>query len=258
MLVREDQRGALAIGQQSHAWISGQLARAWGNERFGRIEPLEEVCLAAEQHDVGWAGWDLEPTLNPETGLPHSFMEMPLAVHLELWSEGPRRLLSQSRYAALLSSIHGARLYGRRDLARVAAAEAEVIRGFLARQEEFQRELIATLEADPWTADAVSPPSLARNGQLVWIWDYLSLALCLGWSPATAREVPTAGGAVDVVLTGTEPGPVAVDPWPLAVPTLRVRCEGRRLTARFEDEELMRRALRQAPWETVELELAGR
>ena len=68
MLHREDERGLIIIGQPAHAWVSGQLARAWGNERFGRIEPLAEVCLAAEQHDVGMAAWDAQPALNVATG----------------------------------------------------------------------------------------------------------------------------------------------------------------------------------------------
>ena len=76
MLVRLDDEGALAIGQLSHAWLSGQLARAWGNERFGPVEPREEIVLGAEQHDIGWALFDLEPRFNPETGLPRSFLEV--------------------------------------------------------------------------------------------------------------------------------------------------------------------------------------
>src|SRR5437763_3900256 len=116
MLLRRDERGVLAIGQASHAWISGQLAHAWGNERFGAVEPHGEVTLAAEQHDLGMALWDLNPSFNPGTGLPHSFMEMPLEVHVELWGAAPRRLLTQCRYAALLVSMHGTRLYERRDL----------------------------------------------------------------------------------------------------------------------------------------------
>ena len=52
MLHREDERGLIIIGQPAHAWVSGQLARAWGNDGFGRFAPWEEVCLAAEQHDV--------------------------------------------------------------------------------------------------------------------------------------------------------------------------------------------------------------
>ena len=82
MLLRSEGPSVLAIPQQSHAWISGQLARVWGNDRFPSPEPWEEVCLAAEQHDIGMAGWDRDPTFNPETGLPYSFLEMPLEVHL--------------------------------------------------------------------------------------------------------------------------------------------------------------------------------
>ena len=72
MLLRDEGDGVIAIGQASHAWISGQLARAWGNDRFAAPEPREEVCLAAEQHDVGMAEWDLRPSLNPDTGRPRA------------------------------------------------------------------------------------------------------------------------------------------------------------------------------------------
>ena len=108
VLLRPEGEAAICIGQASHAWLSGQLARAWAD-----VEPREEVCLAAEQHDVGMAEWDLAPTLNRETGRPHSFMEMPLAVHLALWSAAPHKLVTQSRYAAMLVSMHGTALYER-------------------------------------------------------------------------------------------------------------------------------------------------
>jgi hypothetical protein len=97
VLLREEGGDVLCIGQASHAWISGQLARAWGNDLFPPPSPREEVCLAAVQHDIGMAGWDLQPSLNPATGRPHSFLEMPLPVHLELWTAAPSKLLTQSR-----------------------------------------------------------------------------------------------------------------------------------------------------------------
>src|SRR5918911_1161278 len=87
MLVYEDDAGVICIGQASHAWVSGQLARRWGNDRFARPDPFDEVCLGAEQHDVGMSEWDLLPELDPDTGLPRSFMAMPLATHLRLWSK---------------------------------------------------------------------------------------------------------------------------------------------------------------------------
>ena len=248
MLLREDEHGWLAIGQPSHAWISGQLARAWGNERFGAVAPLEEVCLAAEQHDVGWARQDLEPIYNPDTGLPRSFMEMPLGVHLGIFTEGPRSLVSQSRYAAVLVSMHGHRLYARRDLDRALPEDADAIRGFLAAQRAFQGELLAALGADP--------AQVERASLLIWTWDYLSLALCLGRSPATAKGCPTAGAPVDLELVaGAVPNSVRLQPWPFAARALTVRCEGRRLSERLGSEEEMRAAFERAPWESLEFEL---
>src|SRR5450755_3476823 len=131
MVLRRDGAGVLAVGQASHAWLCGQLARAWGNERFGAVSPAAEVALGAEQHDVGMAEWDLHPVRNPDTGLPQSFIEMPLADNLGLWWVGPSRLITQSRYAALLAAMHGRRLYERRDLATAPAEEADLVRAFL-------------------------------------------------------------------------------------------------------------------------------
>ena len=256
MLLRQDERGSLAIGQPSHAWISGQLARAWGNERFGAVEPLEEVCLAAEQHDVGWGRRDLAPTLNPDTGLPHSFMEMPLDVHLTLWTTGPRRLLSQSRYAALLVSMHGSRLYRRRDLDKASPEDADAIRVFLENEQRFQQELLGVLRVDPLTAAAAADELVARNSQLIWIWDFLSLALCLDWAPTTAHEVPTVQGAVELELApANRSGELSLRPWPFGSEALSMRCEGRRLQQRYESEQALHEALASAPWETLELQL---
>jgi hypothetical protein len=256
VLIREDERGVLVIGQQSHAWLSGQLARAWGNEQFGPADPYDEVCLAAEQHDVGWGAWDQTPLLNPDTGRPRSFMEMPLDAHLELFTDGPRRLISQSRYAALLVSMHGWRLYERRDLDRLAAEQAEAVRSFLGRQEELQSELRAALLADPAAAELADEKGVRRNSMLIWTWDYLSLALCLDWAPATAKRCPRAAGEVDLELTaGPRQSCLTLDPWPFAAAAINVRCEGRRLEDRFDDEQAMREALERAPWETLQFEL---
>ena len=134
MLIRPDGDDVIAIGQAAHAWMSGQLARAWGNERFDSPEPHEEVCLAAEQHDVGMAEWDLAPRLHPTEGRPLSFMEMALEDHLRLWAAAPAKLLSQSAYAALLVSMHGTALYELRDLSRLDAPQADAVRSYLARE----------------------------------------------------------------------------------------------------------------------------
>ena len=232
------------------------MSRVWGNTQFGAVHPLEEVCLAAEQHDVGWGTRDLEPLLEPEEGRPRSFMEMPLDLHLDMFTHGPRRMISQSRYAALLVSLHGWRLYERRDLDRASPSDAVAIRGFLSGQKAFQHELLDALRRDPATAEIAQDTVVERNSLLLWTWDYLSLALCLDWNPATARGAPAAEGRVDLELERDgDTGAWRVDPWPFAVSSVTARCEGRRLGQSFENEASLRGAFAAARWETLEFRL---
>jgi hypothetical protein len=231
MLLREDGDAVVCVGQPAHAWLSGQLARAWARDP---VEPWEEVCLAAEQHDVGMAEWDAAPELNPETGLPYSFMEMPLATHLRLWSAAPTRMLAQSRYAALLVSMHGTALYEMRDLSKLTETDAYAVRGYIAAQRELQERLI----------DGLDREQVRRNQRLIWIWDFLSLGLCLGWEGRSIEGMTLREGTID--------------PWPFRERELVLRTEGRRLEGRFDDERAMRAALDAAPWLELRFELASR
>jgi hypothetical protein len=256
MVVRHDAQGALAVGQQGHAWLCGQLGRAWGNPRFGPVTPAEEVALGAEQHDVGMSEWDLDPIRDAATGLPQSFLEMDSAVNVTLWRAGPRRLVSQCRYAALLAVMHGRRLYERHDLSTAPAAQADAVRAFLEEARALETTLLASLRADPLTAPFAGPELVARNSRLVWTWDTISLALLLDWAPLTLTAVPTAdGGSVDVAMAHAGPLRATLAPWPFASPALTLRCEGRRLTHPFSTQEALAVGLAAAPWETLILDL---
>ncbi len=242
MLLRPTDEGLLAIGQASHAWISGQLARVWGNAEFGAVVPREEVCLAAEQHDVGMAEWDLRPALDDETGRPRDFMHLPVSTHLGLWRAAPHKLLTQSTYAALLCSMHGTALQRFRDLDALPPADADDVRAFLGEQRDLQERLQAALGRDEEEID--------RNQRLIWAWDALSLALCLDWAPYTQRDVPTAGGgATELRLTDDDlGGGCALDPWPFVTDTVTVHAEGRLLDAHeYPDEAALHAALEAAP-----------
>lgn len=264
MVLRHDTAGVLAVGQASHAWLCGQLARAWGNERFGAVEPLDEVALGAEQHDAGMARWDLTPVRHPETGLPASFMQMGAAANAGLWSAGPQGLVTQSRYAALLAIMHGRRLYAGFDLDSATAADAAAVTTFRRHAAELEGTLLASLRVDPVCARHATPERVARNSQLVWTWDLVSLALLSDWAPRPLEAVPTAeGDAVDIALEAVD-GPArpggrdlvhSLDPWPFRTPEVRVHCEGRRLTHGFADDHALSEGLAQAPWETVEFVL---
>jgi hypothetical protein len=226
MLLREDGDAVVCIGQPAHAWLSGQMARNWA---LDPVEPWEEVCLAAEQHDAGMADWDAAPELNAETGLPYSFIQMPLATHLRLWTAAPMKVLPQSRYAALLVSMHGAALYEKRDLSRMTDEQAAAVKRYLAEQHELQSRLAAGLE------------HVARNQRLIWIWDFLSLGLCLGWEGRSVEGVELRSGTIE--------------PWPFREDAIVLRTEGRRLEGRFDDEREMQLALEAAPWVELKFEL---
>ena len=112
--------------------------------------------------------WDLEPVRNPESGLPASFLQMAIPDHIELWTLAPRRLLRQSRYAALLVSLHGTRLYDSRDLSPTAATRAlDSCSEFLDGQRRLQHDLLESLRADPRTAASAAEPVVARNSGLI-------------------------------------------------------------------------------------------
>jgi hypothetical protein len=229
VVLRRADPGVICIGQPAHAWVSGQLARAWAEP----FDPREEVCLAAAQHDLGMAEWDAAPTLNPDTGFPHSFLEMPLETHLRLWGRAPALALSQSRWAGLLVSMHGAALYTRR---RGEPGVAEFLDAQAALQARL-RESLGISEAD------------ARGPQrLLAAWDWMSLVLCMDRLPATVEgpelEMRDGGG-----------GTVAVDPWPFAAPALDVQVDGRHLPEPSSDEEAMRATLEAAEWVRLDFRL---
>jgi hypothetical protein len=218
MVLRDEGDAVVCIGQPAHAWVSGQLAAAWDPP------PPPEVVLAAAQHDQGMAAWDAEPQLNPDTGRPYSFLEMPLETHLRLWSQGPRLALSQSRRVALLVSMHGAALYARR-------AGEPAVDEYLAGQRALQEDLRESL--------GVGEEDALREQRLLAAWDWMSLVLCMD-------ELPTdVSGSWRMERAG---GTVTVDPWPFAEPRLEVACDGRRLEGRFEQVGAMREALARAPW----------
>ncbi|HEY0631985.1 MAG TPA: DUF3891 family protein [Thermoleophilaceae bacterium] len=228
MLLRPDGDATICIGQPAHAFLSGQLAAAWRP----RPEPFEEVVLAATQHDAGMADWDAAPELNPETGLPQSFMEMSLGTHLRLWSHAPQRVLPQSRYAALLVSLHGTALYEMRDLTKLD--DPTRVTRYLEEQRALQRRLAAGFDAD----------QLQRNQQLLWAWDFLSLGLCLRWEDRSVHELTLRAGTID--------------PWPFAADSVHLHTDGRRLEGRYDTQESLHAALDAAPWVTLDFELTRR
>lgn len=236
MLLRREGQEIIAIPQPSHAWLSGQLARAWGNGDFAAPAPYDEVCLAAEQHDIGWHAWEKRPALDAATGLPQEFFKVPSKTHIALWRDGVRRAQAFGRYPALLVSLHADTIYSRYfDFAKASPETAKAVRQFLAGQHRFQLRMAASLRADSRIAELASSVAIERNRLLIAALDWMSLDICRGVKiETTIPEVPTAGdGRTELRLYPRKGNEIAVEPWPFREASLAVRAEGKRLHGRF-------------------------
>lgn len=250
MLIRPDNDGVLLISQPAHAWVSGQLARAWARDEQGLFEPYEEVCLAAEQHDIGWLQWEASPKLNPETGLPYSFREMPRKNHLQIWSRARRYAIVYGRYPALLISMHGTWLFERFGPNEDAPENEKLqVETYLRRERASQQALIDSLARDPRYTDLVDPDTLNRNQELISIWDGMSLMICSG----VAADGVTIGDYS--LVPGDHDREIQIAPWPFRDDELTVFAESRRLVGTFERQTKMHSALGEAEQFVLELRL---
>ena len=195
--------------------------------------PHEDVCLAAEQHDIGWHSWEEAPVLDAETGLPQEFFKVPPKVHIRLWREGVSRARGFGRYPALLVSLHADTIYKRYfDYTKASPEDVAAVRAFLDEQHRFQAQMAQSLRKDPKIRAQASPEIVERNRLLIAAVDWISLEIC--WGVITEKkipEVPMEGNhRGDLILRpGSVPGEITLDPWPFREASLTVHAEGKRL-----------------------------
>lgn len=238
MLLIPNAGAHIAVAQPEHGRMCGALGRAWGNREFGEVIPREQVCRAAEHHDDSWLDWEEQPTLDPHTGLPHTFDTAPYRVHLRIHSTWSHALAERDPYEGLIVSLHHASFFRRPGPVRGLRRGARQITAFLDDLEALQRDLYAETQA--------APAEVERNRRLVRTWDGLSHDLLLGLAPRVRTGVPAATGLVDLAIA--RHGDVhTISPWPFATAEITVRVSGRELSGRFADEREMRRALAAAP-----------
>jgi hypothetical protein len=156
----------IAISQTAHAWISGQIARQWGNECFPSFGPVEPLCYAAEQHDRGFLDWERQPTLNPKSGLPHTFENIPLCLHVELRKRSILELKAVSLYASLVTSLYFARVVGKQNPVE-SYEDRKRIAEFIKEQQALQRELLGSLRKDPYLCSDCSDQTIEYNQKLL-------------------------------------------------------------------------------------------
>ena len=185
MIVRAE-CGQLCLTEQTeHARMAAELVGWWGGV-CAPVEPADAVKLAVALHDAGWAEVDASPQVNPDTGRPYSFLDIPQDVHVAAHTRTVRRARQADPYAGLLTSLHSAGLYRNRyghlpHIAQrpVAPQWREAVDRFLAEQDAVQEELTAALRPDPavlWT-----------HYRWFQLWDMLSLYSCM-FSPGDTPD----------------------------------------------------------------------
>ena len=231
MLFRESPSPPLAISQPAHAWISGQLMRAWA-------EPLPEaVLLAAEQHDIGWLDWEAAPTFDPATGRPHLFRHVGVERHAPMWARGVDRALGAwGSRVALLISRHGSVIYTKfTDRGGMTDADRAAAEHYVQTQGVLQASWARALGLDEAT--------LVHDTALVALSDTISLALCGELATPLSFDAPGRADSMrGMRLLSTGVGEFTLAPWPFRGEVLVVEAEGRVLPAsgRFADEAAMR------------------
>lgn len=247
----------MVIAQPAHGLLVGAVARAWAAAPFALPPRLPEAIVAAEQHEIGMAAWELAPTFNAATGLPHAYLELTQAEHLALWRDAAPLMRAQSRYAALLVSRHGAWIFAKYERQPDDPALRAAVATYLRRERAFQVAVRATFGGDPDEAAAVTVPALARAHNTFTVWDRIAVHACYGvpvpeWGvPAayTWPRVPTPdGGMAPLTIRYAAPDHWVLDPWPLAADMLILTGEGRLLHGPYPDRAAMQAALDAAPW----------
>ena len=236
MLFRDELDAGLAISQLTHAWISGQILRAWAHELD------ESLLLATEQHDIGWLDWETAPSFDPVSGRPHLFRDGGAAIHAPMWTRGVEQALGAwGTRVALLISRHGGVIYRRfTDRHRLAEADAAAAARFLETQAPIEAAWIRALGIDLATLD--------RDTALLAFADTLSLALCGELKPPLTLHAPDRDGrtrSLRLTAHATHPGKFVLSPWPFRGDAVLVHGQARRLppAGRFADAAAMRRWL---------------
>jgi len=257
MIVSRRAQGLVVVRQVDHQDHCGQMAAAWGNERFARPEPWAPIERAAAWHDEGWRSWEQAPEVDEE-GAPVDFPHLDRGRHADLYRAGVAAAARRDPLAAMVVSLHGQGLYQRRmgldgpvkPLDELSPPE----RAFAVEQIALRRDLTGRAGAGPvgegWLWDAY------------WILQALdALSLYLLWRafpagregslPKVPRGPRDAG--VEVRLRPDGPRAVRCAPFPFAGGELTVRVAARTIPdRRYADHDDLRAALSAAEWQTEE------
>jgi hypothetical protein len=249
----------IVIRQTDHAFLSGFFAREWGNDAFSRPEPFSSFCLAAAEHDNGWQEWEQDPTTDPKTFAPYSFMTVPTEEHISLYQRGIDRIVKVDLYAALLVASHCMGLYDRSratipgySAKYVKSQEQHLVNDFVQRLRLQQLRLKVDLRNSPATKAFTDEKLIKANSQRLEALDRLSLYFCLGAAESASIEavpVNDLGKEVDWEVRPAGSNQFTISPYPFRRDPLDFAILARRIPKRrYADDIDLQTVLDSAPF----------
>jgi len=263
MLRMESETGWWLITHPDHAHLAGAFASAWGNAQFRKPEPRSRVLKGIACHDDGWAARDAHPSITSQgkpsafstdlVGKYSAFEEIDLEEYLAVRDRAVRIIAEQDPYAGLLISMHTYNLLtAHADRSTIAPEGLVLLDAFLARQREYQGELLAAIAADAsLTAVEAAEQTILEHFRLLQACDNLSLLACVAFSsPAhLLHPLPLNGGETAEVNVS----PIAhrhfhLAPWPFAKTELSFTFPARHVAGKlFADSQSLEHAFHAAP-----------
>ena len=246
MIIQTAPTGAprLAIMMYEHTALCGQFARAFGNDEFESLAPLDPMIYVISHHDAGWTEFDRDPVTDAKTGLPYNLIETPTEYITVTSRKSPDFNERQHPFCGLISSMHSWGLYnGRYGLSdhvlikRFPEKERPIAERMLDGELERQKRLKAEIGKDAALAGRLDDKRLFQNYKQLQFMD--TLALYFNRIHPSARgtqafeHVPrSADDDASVTIRPLEPGVYGLSPFPFAVTGAEFAFGGRRLKAR--------------------------
>lgn len=213
MIVRKELKDrAFCITQLHHSRMTGELARLWGNATVGQMEPKEPVRIAAALHDIGWTSWEQDVQLNPETGHPYNFLDMPKKAHLTIWKEALELAIGYGTLPTLLILRHNIGLAGK------SADEKDTYeKAFIEGLKDEEEKLIRQIESNGHPSLFDIREKLDTLNRYILLWDYISLRMCMGTHVDNPFGPPPTIGKIQFEMSAsTEEDTFTLHPWPFS------------------------------------------
>src|SRR5262245_6209679 len=172
----------LAIMMHEHTALSGQFARAFGNDRFEPVWPNDLMFYVVSHHDAGWAEFDRDPVTDETTGLPYNLIETPAEYITVTSRRSPDFNERHHPYCGLMSSMHSWGLYnGRYGLSKlvlidkIPPPDRPLAERMLAHEIGRQKQLKAQIMEDAQSARWIEEDHLFQNYKQLQFFDTLAL-----------------------------------------------------------------------------------